>query len=217
MEGGFLERRPLSPTGIALVLALHGAGLAALATWKMEVFVPKIPATKIYHVPEPPAPPPEPEPPSNPKSQPDPMPAPTRVPRIVELPRLPDVVPALPDPVVIADPSPVAGSGAGEGTTAKSIPPPPLRVEAQLDPKSERQPPYPSSEQRLEREGKVTVRLSIGADGRVKSVARIRATSDAFFEATERHALRHWRFRPATVDGRAVPSEKVQTVLFRLR
>lgn len=78
------------------------------------------------------------------------------------------------------------------------------------------QPPYPSSEEQAEREGKVTVRLAIGTDGRVKAIDKVSATSDAFFTATQRHALRSWRFSPATVDGKPVESRKVLTVHFRL-
>lgn len=81
---------------------------------------------------------------------------------------------------------------------------------------SELQPPYPASEQRAENEGSVTVRILIGTDGRVKSVEKVRGASDAFFRATEQQALRHWRFKPATVDGRPVESRKVMTVHFRL-
>ena len=51
----------------------------------------------------------------------------------------------------------------------------------------------------------------------MKGVEKIRATSDAFFRATERQALRHWRFKPATVDGRPVESRTTMTVHFQLQ
>ena len=60
------------------------------------------------------------------------------------------------------------------------------------------------------------IRVTIGADGRVKSAERVSATSDAFWRATERHALARWRFRPATLDGRPIESRKVITVDFRI-
>jgi protein TonB len=62
----------------------------------------------------------------------------------------------------------------------------------------------------------VTVRLLIGADGRVKAVEKVRAASDAFWRATERQALRHWRFTPAMVDGKPVESRTTVTVHFEL-
>jgi protein TonB len=78
------------------------------------------------------------------------------------------------------------------------------------------QPPYPTAEQRLEREGRVVIRVTIGTDGRVKAAQKVSATSDAFYTATERHARARWRFRPATVDGQAVETTKTLTVVFRL-
>ena len=60
------------------------------------------------------------------------------------------------------------------------------------------------------------LRVTIGADGRVKAVQRLDATSDAFWRSTERHALSRWRFRPATVDGRPVESTKVLTITFQI-
>ena len=78
------------------------------------------------------------------------------------------------------------------------------------------QPDYPASEQRMGNDGKVTVRVLIGTDGRVKQIERVSATSDAFFRATETQALRRWRFRPGTRDG--VPQEawRTMTVTFVL-
>ena len=87
---------------------------------------------------------------------------------------------------------------------------------ARLDSSSELQPPYPAAEERAEVEGSVVIRILIGTDGRVKAVEKVRATSDAFFRATERQALRHWRFKPATVDGRPVESRQTMTVRFQL-
>ena len=60
------------------------------------------------------------------------------------------------------------------------------------------------------------VRVLIGADGRVKEIVRLSATSDAFWEATRRRALARWRFRPATEDGRPVESSMTLTVNFEL-
>jgi protein TonB len=60
------------------------------------------------------------------------------------------------------------------------------------------------------------VRVTIGADGRVKAVQMVSATSDAFWRATQQHALARWRFRPATLDGRPVESTKLMNVYFRI-
>lgn len=215
-EGGFFEPRRISPTGVTIVVLVHAAAIGALAMSKMDVEVMKVfTPLQIRNVPLPPEPDPVPPPP-----KPEPQPAPrsevTYVPPIVPAPptnhvELPAIlslgIPAFdPGPVGEADPRPVPRA---------DPPPQPVRVDARMR-SGDPQPPYPASEQRAGNEGSVRVRVAIGADGRVKSVEKISATSDAFFRATERHALRAWRFAPATVDGKAVESVKTLTVQFRL-
>lgn len=78
------------------------------------------------------------------------------------------------------------------------------------------QPDYPPAMQRAQEEGKVTVRVYVGPDGRVTAVEKIFATSDAFWDATRLQALRKWRFRAATRNGTPIASEKVMTVHFQL-
>ena len=212
-ESGFLEQRPRSPTSLIVVVAMHGAALTALALSKTEVppsvFVP----TVMKHIPLDQPPPDNPaEPVEKPqvraKSQID-----TPEPIVPQPPRRDSPVLDLPQqPVILFDPGPSADS-------VVAVDPPlsdPVRIAASLDPRSELQPAYPASEQRAGAEGTVVVVLTIGADGRVKAVRRISAASDAFWRATERHALRHWRFKPATVDGVPVESTKRLTVHFRL-
>ncbi len=217
--GGFLEQKRRSPGSLAVVVALHGAAITALLLAKSEFITQKDPPIVVRPIPETPEPPPSP---------------PERRREAKELPQsvvdyvLPEVpVPTL-DPVVLGqqtdvdpvfDPGPV-GTGEVKQLEPAPVPPPPLRdlvrTDAQLDARSQLQPAYPAAEQRADREGSVTVRLLIGADGRVKAVEKVRATSDAFFRATEQQALRHWRFKPATVDGEPVESRKTMTVHFRL-
>jgi periplasmic protein TonB len=98
------------------------------------------------------------------------------------------------------------------------LPPLPVRRAAQVDPRyaGDLQPPYPPSEQRAQRDGRVQVRVTIGADGRVVAIALLSATSDAFWRVTQQQALRRWRFRPATVDGRPVEDSKVINLVFRI-
>ncbi len=79
------------------------------------------------------------------------------------------------------------------------------------------QPQYPASELRAQRDGKVSVRVLVGADGRVKAVEQLSATSAAFFEATKRQALSRWRFKPATRGGVAEESWMTLSVTFRIQ
>ena len=220
-QGGFLEQKPRSPTGLAIVIIGHVAVLSALALSKMDMppaldFGP----IKVKHIPLPKDPPPVPPPPKQ-KTQ--------------DLPQHKSVI-TRPDPIIksepkstftLSDEKPVEISWnttpPGKIVIPPSDPPPPpkpmpdpVRMEARLDPRSELLPDYPAEEQRAEREGNVTIRVFIGADGRVKRAEKVAAASKAFWRATERHAIRNWRFKPATLDGSPVESVKVMTVRFVL-
>ena len=221
-QGGFLEQKPKSPGGLALVIALHAAVLTAVMLAKHEYVRIKEPPIVVTPIENPPEPPPIPEP--EPDRQAPKQKSEIRyVPPEVPAPRRDDVVLGeRTEPPILFDPGPI-GTAEPKIPEPAPLPPPlpqpvpePVRVEARLDPRSELQPPYPASEQRAGNEGSVTVRISIGADGRVKQVEKLKATSDAFFRATEQQALRHWRYKPATLDGKPVESRTTVTVRFRL-
>ncbi|HWH22423.1 MAG TPA: TonB family protein [Allosphingosinicella sp.] len=225
-EGGFTARRSrISPTGLTLVILLHASAITALALSKMEV-----PGMKIFKplvvkdVVEPPEP--EPIPPEPVKDQ-KPVPRDTQIdyvkPVVPTRPQGPVVLHEPKNDVVAFDPGPI-GKADEPAREVVVIPPPPPKAEPKPEPvrvkaklrSGDLQPPYPPGEEQMGREGSVTVRLTIGADGRVKAVEKVSATSDAFFHATERHALRAWRFSPETVDGKPVESRTVMTVKFEL-
>ncbi|SMF64654.1 energy transducer TonB [Allosphingosinicella indica] len=212
---GYRPRRG-SPATVVVVIAVHAAALTALALAKMDMPIKQIiPPLKTKFVLE------EVTPPENPPEKIEPkieLPQTPVVDRIVDVPPVDRIIyPPLPERPL---PGPV-DEGVGKATiipTPMPAPTPdPVRVDARMDRGSVLQPPYPPSAERQGIEGRVQVRLTIGADGRVKAVERIAAPSDSLFEATQRHALRAWRFRPATVDGRAVESSLVMTVIFQIR
>lgn len=124
------------------------------------------------------------------------------------------------DPVVIGS----AGTGEGIDPGPTIILPPadppraPVLVDAGIDPRAlpQFQPDYPGAMIRQGLEGSVTVRVTINAEGRVTDIARVSATDESFWLATQRHALRKWRFRPATRDGVPVATTKIMTVRFTL-
>lgn len=78
------------------------------------------------------------------------------------------------------------------------------------------QPDYPPGLIRQDVEGTVTVRVLIGIDGRVKAVEPIRFDHPLLLRVTEQHALRKWRFLPATRDGAAVESWREMSVRFEI-
>lgn len=86
--------------------------------------------------------------------------------------------------------------------------PDPIVIDAKLDPRFTRQfqPRYPSGLLRLDVEGEVSVRVLVGANGKVKDIQLIDSPHPEFWESTRRHALRKWRFNPATKDGVPVES-----------
>lgn len=217
------RRFHINPTSMAVAIAINGGVLAALFLAAPE-WVPghvEPPTINTRNIPLPPEPipiPPEPQP----RAEPTPLlqPAPAPLPRPDMLRPLVDV----PAPGPVFDfglppaPLPPVGNG-GTGTGARPVETPaPVMVGVSPDPRfADRfQPAYPPSEQREGRDGQVVVRVLVGADGRVKAVERISATSDAFFTATRRQALSQWRFRPATRDGAAIESWYRMSVTFVL-
>jgi protein TonB len=217
-NGFFEQQQRRHPASLALVVALHAAGLGAVILAGSTHFLqpPEI-RTTIRDIVIPPDPPPikQEDPPPARAGERDPVFTTVR-----------PVRPADNDNLPTAGPSgPTTGTGQTGQGTAEPVrdpprePPAPVRHEAQLDPRYARdlQPPYPLSELRRDRSGVVQIRLTIAANGRVTAVERLAATSDAFWEVTQRQALNRWRFRPATLDGRPVQGTKVMTVNFRIQ
>jgi protein TonB len=215
-QTGFLEQKPRSPGSLAIVIALHGAAIAALMLAKMEYDrVPTV-ITKTYEVKPDEPPPPDKVEPVKQKQQVE-----SRIETVtpvIQPPVFSNLVITEPKPVepVTFDPRPIGPVTIDPPPDPPKPKPEPVRTEAQIDPRSRLQPPYPASEERAEVTGSVTVLVTIGTDGRVKDVEKVRAANDAFYRATEQQALRHWRFKPAMVDGKPVESRKTMTVHFRL-
>ena len=210
-----------SPAGLAGAIGINAAVVAALM-FAGPVIGPIIgvePPLPTYNVPV--------------EVEPEPLPPPEPAPRAATRPaeRIDTLKPLVErsadtGPIVTFDPfpQPFAGEavGGGAGGTGTAVEPPPrpapVLVGPSVDPRYARdfQPVYPAAEQRADREGRVTVRVLVGADGGVRQVERVSATSDAFWRATQERALAKWRFRPGTRDG--VPEEgwRTMTVTFVL-
>jgi protein TonB len=212
-ETGFFAQKNRSPGGLALVLLLHGAVLTAVVMIKSPQFIrdfsgPLV-VTPIEVDPDPPPVPPEPQ---TERRQP--------VTQIARTEPIVDTQVTRSTVTTTRDPPPIRFAELSADVGPPLLPDPPsapVRRAAELDPRfaAALQPPYPPSELRAQRSGRVQVRVTIGPDGRVTGVSRLSATSDDFWEVTERQA-RRWRFRPATVDGRAVQYSMVMTLVFRI-
>ncbi|HEY1875916.1 MAG TPA: energy transducer TonB [Rhizomicrobium sp.] len=78
-------------------------------------------------------------------------------------------------------------------------------------------PPYPPIAQRIGAEGKVTLRLTVSADGRVTE-ADVESSSgrDELDQTARQWILAHWAYKPALENGVPVVSHVLATVTFSL-
>jgi protein TonB len=163
---------------------------------------------------------------------PDPSPPqPTRPPassrqqsasRVIDNPQT--TVPTKPIDGPTFDPGPSTldpGSMAGAGTNVIPVVPKPvitpMHRDAQLlTPLAQLRPPYPPSKLLSEEEAVLTLRVAIDERGRVVSVDPVGRADGAFLEAARRYIIAHWRYQPATDDGRAIASSVTVTLRFEL-
>jgi len=205
----------LSPTTIGAVIAVHVAlGAAILSMTAFEAIQKKVDIIWARSIPA--------EQPRTEPAKPQPEARKPRHEETIALVRPQIDLNALQHDVIKLDPLPTTDLSRDKGPVIETgtLPekPAPVLVDARPDTRfmESFQPPYPAAMLRLQLEGKVTVRVTIGPDGRVQDIALISAPDPAFFEATRRQALSRWRFTPATRDGMPVASEKVMSVTFRL-
>lgn len=212
-----------NPGGLAAAIGINGGVVVALMLAVPYVAL-KTPTPPLIGetIALPPLPP-EPTPPPKTEARVEPRPTPPiAAPHpIVEHPLAEGPVTATDTlvPVLPGDGGVLGGTGTGVTPRATPTPPAPVIVAPGIDPRyaGDFQPLYPSAEQRMGRSGKVTVRVLIGTDGRVKQVEPVSATSDAFLRATTDQAKRRWRFTPGTRDGVAQEAWRTMTVTFVLQ
>ena len=84
-------------------------------------------------------------------------------------------------------------------------------------PKSRPRPTYPRIAQRQGIEGFVTLRLRIGADGRVEDAVVVKAEPPGVFDDAALQTARRYRFTPARRGTEAVASTLQQTIRFELQ
>lgn len=212
--------RQMSPSTLILIVGAHGLALAMLAAARMDVpLVPEIIKTTIYDVKDLLPPEPVPPPPTVEQKQPVLPPPPSTVDRTDP------IVPTLPTgPTFQTGPNvtqivPEIGPVI-EAPLKSFVPTPPalpIKVAARaITPIDLLRPPYPDSKRRSEEETVLRLRLAIDARGRVSGVEPVGAADPDFLAAARTHLIRHWRYRPATEDGRAVASSLVITLRFEL-
>jgi protein TonB len=212
------QRRIRWPLVIALALVHALIAVAILLeTPAMQQFrrPDPVPVTIVPDLPKPPPPQTPPKPLPVKRLAPMPVAEPPTVvvpdlPRAVELPTitLPPDPPKLAPPVaVIAPPGPVAAAPAAEAFVA------PRFDAAYLD---NPPPAYPSISRRQREEGRVLLRVRVGADGRAESVEIAGSSGHERLDHAALDAVRRWRFLPARRGADAVAAYVNVPIAFTL-
>ncbi|HVF83197.1 MAG TPA: energy transducer TonB [Sphingomicrobium sp.] len=214
------NQRRAHPATLALIVGAHAVALGVLITARMEVGVfEKDTPLVIQPIPLPDEPPP-----------PEPVPHPAPSPPIsnLDLPPRTVVLPLDSGPVIVPGPTPPADNPVvGTNPQPAIVPlPQPLPLPKPLPKISSKpqlltfgdrlKPPYPEAKRRLEEEATLRLRLSIDERGRVVAVEPVGSADPQFLAAARDHLIRAWRYKPALVDGSAIPSTITITLSFRL-
>jgi TonB family protein len=78
-------------------------------------------------------------------------------------------------------------------------------------------PPYPPIARRIGAEGKVTLRLTVTAEGRVSEAEVVTSSGRGDLDQTaQQWILAHWTYKPASANGVPVASKTLATVVFSL-
>lgn len=218
------SRRRLSPSTLALIGVGHAVAIGLLITAKMDIGVFDKPGkTEIYNVPLPPPPPqPKPQPKPEVRSETVLPPRPDshvdRFPPIIKSPQPADSFDLGPN---VNTQVPDIGPALNDTLQPQPLPPLPPAAIVRVGPRATTppdliRPPYPESKRRTEEEATLRLRLGIDERGRVMSVEPVGNVDSAFLASARSHLLRFWRYKPATEDGRAVPSTITITLRFEL-
>ncbi len=211
------------PAGFTAAVIINGGIIAAVALSPVTILPPhEPPVTIAENIPIAQPPPPV----DDPKTVVDPPPLPPIFAPPSQTPIKPvDGPTTTTDPVDPYTPT-FDGKGKDMGKLAKKAQDAPKALPKLLpvfkaairDPRWARlfQPPYPTRMLQREIEGSARVKILIGTDGRVREATLVSATYPDFGKATVRHALKKWRFKPATRDGVAVEDWQTLTVKFTL-
>lgn len=203
--------RHSSPNAMLAIIALHVGALAVLMSAKLDLPTHlNPPRTDVFFVPTP-----KPPRPDQPVKEPQPrQPAFSSPVSEVPLPNPdPQIFVPLPQP-----PLPDYRPGPTVDSTPTIKPQPlPVRTGARLlTPASELKPPYPQSKLLAEEEATLKLRLTIDERGRVVAVDAVERADPAFLESARRYLIAHWRYKPASEDGRPLVSTEVITLRFQL-
>jgi protein TonB len=227
-------RKALSlPVSLALHVLVIGAAVGASIWFVEDVPEPPIPVTFYAAAPPPPPPPPAAAPkPAAPKPE-TPKPVPVKPAEMTAPTVIPETVPqplAAPEPEAATEgveggveggvPGGVMGGviggvvgGTGPGTGEE-----PLRVGGDVKAPqliNRVEPSYPEAARKARMEGVVILEAIITASGNVEDVKVLKSVNP-LLDAAATRAVQQWKYRPATLNGRAVRVYLTVTVTFNL-
>lgn len=215
MEGAYYQPKKTSPTALAIVVLMHGAGITALALAKTEVIRDVIPVIDVFNVKPDEPPPPEPVKPIE-KAAPL-RTVVTHTPPIVRMPAPPTPVTLQPLPpvrqVVVYDPPELPAPRVELAPPAKTRKIEPARARANLASYVSDED-YPNSAVRNEEQGTTRFRLGVGPDGRVSEcTVTVTSGSPALDSATCRLMKQRARFTPARDDNGKATTDSVASAI----
>ena len=207
-----VDRRPY-PNAMLLIIGAHVAALALVMSAKMDLprhLIPPITKVTFIKAPTPP-------PPIGVKSNPSHNEVETSIDHTNTKVPIPPQNSTGIDPASKVDTGVLGGGGIIAIPALPNIDPAPVKIGPQLlTAPSDLKPPYPQSKIDSGEEAMLTLKLKIDANGRVVAVDPVGRADPVFLEAARRHLVAHWRYKPATEDGRAVDSSAVITLHFQL-
>ncbi|UAX00109.1 energy transducer TonB [Halopseudomonas nanhaiensis] len=135
-------------------------------------------------------------------------------------PSLDNLVAAPSEPQPPAEPAPSSAAPAPAEAPAEAPAPADMGepgVEEDVTPLVDIPPNYPQRASAAGIEGKVILRFTITAEGRVDNLQVTEAEPPGVFDREARRAAARWRFTPRRENGQAVPREATKTLYFRLQ
>ncbi len=182
-------------------------------------------------LPERPQPPDLPEPPPTPDAAPD-TPAQPEVALDLSIPDLPaqisitaapsldNLAVAQPTPEPVAAPAPAPAAPAPQPAEPDATAPAEtgeLGIDEDVTPLVDIPPNYPPRASAAGIEGKVVLRFTITAEGKVDNLRVTEAEPPGVFDREARRAASRWRFAPRRENGQPVAREATKTLYFRLQ
>lgn len=128
-------------------------------------------------------------------------------PRLLEPPR-PAPAPKAPTPSETTSPTDAANTNHGANTTNSAT--------TAATPISQPPPTYPRNAMQMSREGRVRVKVEIGADGVPTDSSLVESSGDRDLDRAALQGVRRWRFKPAMAHGTPVASDVTVPIEFKL-